>query len=128
MIVRITMTVARLGPSGPVGRTTSAWCVLSTVFLTPTHTTVTHSWTANTRKQRRLSPWPRVRDSCDSRVELIVIALQHDAEGLPLAVRADRALAAVEDHVVVHREVLSEVVAAHALAPAVVHPCHTHET
>ena len=66
-----------------------------------------------------------MRDSCDSRVELIVIALQHDAEGLPLPVRADRALAAVEDHVVVHREVLSEVVAPHALAPAVVHPCHS---
>ena len=54
-----------------------------------------------------------------------MIALQHDAEGLPLAVGPDRALAAVEDHVVVHREVLSEVVAAHALAPAVVHPCHS---
>ena len=50
---------------------------------------------------------------------------QHDAEGLPVAVRADRALAAVEDDVVVHREVLCEVVAAHALAPAVVHPCHS---
>ena len=71
---------------------------------------------------------PCCRQSASAALEIDRLTertFQHDAEGLPVAVRADRALAAVEDDVVVHREVLCEVVAAHALAPAVVHPCHS---